>query len=54
MNKLLSAALFQDENAGDARATDPSDEIDFFSDEKDIKAMELSQRAQRSLETKLF
>lgn len=44
-------ALFADQG-GDGEAQ--GKEIDFFDDAEDIKPVELSQRAQRNLESKLF
>lgn len=51
MNKLLNLALFADQGGADGEG---QKEIDFFDDATDIKPVELSQRAQRNLESKLF
>lgn len=52
MNKLLNLALFADQGGADGEGQ--GKEIDFFDDATDIKPVELSQRAQRNLESKLF
>lgn len=52
MNKLLNLALFADQGGGDGEGQ--GKEIDFFDEATDIKPVELSQRAQRNLESKLF
>jgi len=53
MNKLLNLALFA-EGHGGAEGDGHGKEIDFFDEATDIKPIELSQRAQRNLESKLF
>jgi|TARA_B110000305_G_C18929735_1_gene398995 hypothetical protein len=50
MNKLINLALFADQKDGGEKGGD----IDFFEDAKDIKPVNISQRAQRNLESKLF